>query len=306
MVVIKVMGGLGNQMFQYSLYRQFQLKGVKAKLDVRGSDIECIGTQNDNRYNKSGFIINDIFDVECSYANDFDANIAMYFPAFFGPAKNEYNYYREYLRTSGFSERLFSEQAMIDGCYHKIKHGYLWGYWQCPLHLEGIMDSLRKDFTFKLPLDYENSEVAKKIQNTNSVSIHVRRGDYIRLFEHFYILGRDYYKKAIEQVLKTQQDVEFFVFSDDIPWCQHHLGLENATYVDGNYGNKNYIDMQLMSLCKHNIIANSTFSLWGALLNNNPEKVVVSPKNFFKQERDLVSKMLPKQFIQIDNKDELE
>ncbi len=305
MVVIKILGGLGNQMFQYSLFKLFQQRGVDARLDLRGTENDCKGKLDDKRYNKSGFIINDIFNTKCVYANKFDINFTTYFPAIFGLKKGDLRFYHK-LHTTAYSELHFSKQEILSGEYLNIKHGHLWGYWQYPLHFEDIMDTLKQDFTFKLPLDSKNADVATKIQNTNSVSIHVRRGDYIACSDHFYILGKDYYQKAVEQVLKAQQDVEFFVFSDDIPWCKENLGLHNANYIDGNYGDKNYIDMQLMSLCKHNIIANSTFSLWGALLNDNPEKVVVSPKNFLKQDRDLMSEMLPKCFIQIDNKDELE
>ncbi len=305
MVVIKVLGGLGNQMFEYSLFKLFQKKGVNVKLDLRGCENDCKGKERDDRYNKSGFIIDRIFDTKCVFANKFEIYLTTYFPALFGFKKGDLRFYNK-LHTTAYSELHFSDDEIIEGKHLEIKHGHLWGYWQHPNHFMEIIEDIKKDFTFIKPLDKKNEEWAQKIKSKNSVSVHVRRGDYLSCSDHFYILGKKYYAKAFEIISQTQKDAEFFVFSDDIPWCKENLGLKDVHYIDGNFGDKNYIDMQLMSLCKHNIIANSTFSLWAALLNDNKQKIVISPKNFLKGERDLMSKVLPEQFVVIDNVDELE
>jgi hypothetical protein len=125
--------------------------------------------------------------------------------------------------------------------------------------------------------------VAEKIVCGNSISVHVRRGDYLdpknkALFGN--ISTPEYYKKAIRQILEHVENPVFYVFSDDIPWVKENLGLQNAIFIDWNLGVKSWEDMYLMSLCKHNIIANSTFSWWGAWLNQNPDKMVLCPPKY--------------------------
>lgn len=134
------------------------------------------------------------------------------------------------------------------------------------------------------PLSGENKIISDEIRKTNSVSLHIRRGDYItsKITNKFHgtcCLG--YYKKAMKLINKKVKNPKYFVFSDDIYWVKKNLEIKNAFYVDDNVGDKSYIDMQLMSMCKHNIIANSSFSWWAAWLNNNPNKIVIAPKKWF-------------------------
>ncbi len=300
MVVIKMTGGLGNQMFQYCLFKTYQKKGVNVKLDITGYGINSIRPFSDERYNQTGYMLEQLFNVKCVYASKNDTLFAKNMPAVFGMKKGVMRAFNT-VATTDYKELMFSDDEILEKRYQKLKHGLLFGYWQYPAQYEEVIEDIRKDFTFKTPLDQENEKTAKQILETNSVSLHVRRGDYLNYSDHFYHLGKNYYSNALEIVKQKAGDVEIFVFSDDIAWCKQNLGLEKANYIDGNYGDKNYIDMQLMSLCKHNIIANSTFSLWGALLNDNPEKTVVAPMYFAKKDYDMISKTMPKDFILIDN-----
>jgi hypothetical protein len=141
---------------------------------------------------------------------------------------------------------------------------------------------LRFDFEFK-PLDAHNAKIAKLIESCLSVSIHVRRGDYVGS-EYFDICGREYYLKAVSFItekISINHKPTFFVFSDDIAWCKNIFLGDNFNFIDNNKAQYSYKDMQLMSLCKHNIIPNSSFGWWGAWLNRNNQKIVIAPQKWF-------------------------
>ena len=158
---------------------------------------------------------------------------------------------------------------------------YLSGYWQSESYFKSFENNIRQDFTFREPLFGQNADLALAISNTRSVSLHVRRGDYLNSAYHE-ICSLDYYRTAIFYISERLAWPYFFIFSDDIAWVKAHLKIDfPCHYVEHNQGNQSYQDMQLMSLCRHHIIANSTFSWWGAWLNPNPEKIVVAPKKWF-------------------------
>jgi len=121
------------------------------------------------------------------------------------------------------------------------------------------------------------------MQQCESVAIHVRRGDYTSnaYSASFGTLADSYYKTAIERINAGAQQPVFFVFSDDIEWCRNNLQLHNAIFIEHNKGVDSYKDLVLMSHCRHNIIANSTFSWWGAWLNQNPQKIIIAPRIWF-------------------------
>ncbi len=162
----------------------------------------------------------------------------------------------------------------------------LWGYWQTEKYFADIAPDISKEFSFKEKLSGEAAEIAKKIKNTNSVSIHIRRGDYAKFKNVKKIVGDtdiSYYGRAISYIAELVSKPHFFVFSDDIAWCRENVRIPfPATYLDEKTaGPKNAYHLELMSLCKHNIIANSTFSWWGAWLNQNQGKIVVAPKKWY-------------------------
>jgi hypothetical protein len=165
-------------------------------------------------------------------------------------------------------------------------NSYLSGLWQTEKYFKDCEEIIRTEFTFKQPLNKKNSELSETIRRKNSVSIHIRRGDYIYNSEEYKIHGLcsiDYYKKAVECIANKAGELTLFIFSDDIEWVKNNLKFDfPIIFVDNNVDDI-HEDLRLMSLCKHNIIANSTFSWWGAWLNNNKEKIVIAPKKWFNE-----------------------
>ena len=168
------------------------------------------------------------------------------------------------------------------------KDCYIAGFWQSEYYFKSIEPLLRQEFTFRRPLDKINTETANRINSTNSVSLHIRRGDYVKTSKRspaHTLCPMEYYQKAIEYIGQHIVNPVYFVFSDDPEWAKANLNIiYPSEIVTDNIGNQSYVDMQLMSLCRHNIIANSSFSWWGAWLNSNSDKIVVAPKQWFADE----------------------
>jgi len=167
------------------------------------------------------------------------------------------------------------------GLFLRSAPSYLVGYWQSDKYFWGYEEVIRSDFSFSRELSESNLAVLSSIESCNSVSLHVRRGDYIsnpKASAYHGICGLDYYARAIEYVCSRESDPIFYVFSDDLIWCRENLEFEGQViFVEGNVGGQSFVDMQLMSNCKHNILANSSFSWWAAWLNKNGGKCVVAP-----------------------------
>ena len=165
------------------------------------------------------------------------------------------------------------EPLLICGsCYYD-------GTWFNEGYFSDIRDKIYNTFSFRRTLSAYCESVMNEIMNTNSVSIHVRRGNYLLFDTYKGICDKEYYKRAIEYVAGKIQNPHFFFFSDDIQWCRENLSelTDKYSFVENNNPQDNYVDMQLMSCCKHNIIAHSSFSWWGAWLNRNPDRIVVAP-----------------------------
>jgi hypothetical protein len=171
------------------------------------------------------------------------------------------------------------------------KDCYLSGYWQSERYFSDAAKQIRDDFTFRLPLQGKNAELAGQMSHPGSVSLHVRRGDYAsnpKTSATHGLCSLDYYQAAIRHIAERVQQPRFFVFSDDIPWVQANLKIGfPRVHVQHNRGADSHNDMRLMSLCRHHIIANSSFSWWGAWLNPHGEKIVVAPKKWFANETDV-------------------
>ena len=151
------------------------------------------------------------------------------------------------------------------------------GYYQSEKYFKEFEREIRKEFTFKKHIsELAHCEMKKYTSGKPLVSVHVRRGDYLTVHNGLFHTpcNMKYYEKAMSQF----EDVKFLVFSDDIKWCKENIRGKNISYCEGNSA---IIDFAMMSLCNHNILANSSFSWWSAWLNSNPSKKVVAPSNWF-------------------------
>lgn len=178
----------------------------------------------------------------------------------------------------------------------------LWGRWQSERYFAYYRDHVREAFRFKDALNGPAAEVGKAIQASASVSLHVRRGDYVRFKSMETLMGKtdvSYYDRAIAFIAERVDCPHFFIFSDDIAWCREHIKPPfPTTYLDETtQGRKSSFHLQLMSLCKHNIIANSTFSWWGAWLNSNPDKIVIAPQRWYHDISAAKQDIIPESWI---------
>lgn len=277
MICVQLNGGLGNQMFQYACGKALAYK----------HNTELLLDTTQLTYNNNG-ITNRSLELDIFKINIHEAsknNIKSLKPLFYRIA-NVVAFkagFRGIQTSKYFIEKGYFYNSSID----KVgKDCFLTGYWQSYRYFENIESLIREEFKFPHVLDKDDQRVTK-IKHENSISLHIRRTDFVNNKYHD-IHGTcsiEYYKKAAEYIANMVSSPCFFIFSDDIEWAHINLNLNYpCEFVSGNIGKQSYIDMQLMSLCKHNIIANSSFSWWGAWLNQNPDKVVVAPSQWFADE----------------------
>jgi hypothetical protein len=290
MIIVKLMGGLGNQMFQYAAGRCLShLHKTELKLDL-----SFLNADPGNRYTKRDFAL-EVFNINCSIATEED--IKRFQPLERGKITRTLMRKLPLLYSKVISNE--SGHAFMKEFYSYPKDVYLNGYWQSEYYFEPVEAILRKEFTLKEELTGEHAELAKRIRNSDSVSVHVRRGDYVNNKEvnQFHgICSAEYYQKAVE-LMKTKGGIELFVFSDDIQWAKENLKADKVNFVTQN--NPGYIDMHLMSLCKHNIIANSSFSWWAAWLNQNALKTVIAPEKWFADPARYTPDIYPENWIRL-------
>ena len=177
-----------------------------------------------------------------------------------------------------------------EGVNNLSENCYISGYWQSERYFVDVNAKIREDFLFKGPMSHNNNELAESIGQVNAISLHVRRGDYATNALTTSVHGLcslAYYRMAIEYISKRVDDPYFFIFSDDIGWVKSNLNISFPhQFVDHNHGKESFNDMRLMSMCQHHIIANSSFSWWGAWLNPNLDKIVVAPRKWFANKTD--------------------
>lgn len=281
MIISQIIGGLGNQMFQYAAGRALSLEyGVPLRLDVfKFADYSL----------HQGFELRQVFNCAAEIANETDVRsiLGWQFPSSMRRIVARPG--MEAFRRRGFVvEPHFHYWPEIN---HVPQECYLHGYWQSEKYFQSHASDIRADFTFKTPVKKRNAELAEQIGSMSAVSLHVRRGDYAnnpKTAVTHGLCSLDYYREAILHISKRVQKPHFFVFSDDIAWVKSNLKIAFPhQYVDHNLGTDSYNDMRLMSLCKHHIIANSSFSWWGAWLNPSAEKIVIAPRKWFANETNI-------------------
>ena len=294
MVIVKVMGGLGNQLQQYAIYRKFGSLGVEAALDLSWFESRSQQKQLKPRELELDFF--DQLPYRACTREEREALIGK--DTFTG---------RVFNRLMPRKNTCFAEQGrMYLPEIFAMRNVYLEGYFACEKYYADILETLRKDIRFPEPVHPKNRELAEQMQKECSVSIHLRRGDYLdagnaELFGN--ICTPEYYDKAVSSVRqqvsqrnteqKAMEQLHFYVFSDDPEYARNWCGEkqqdgERYTVVDWNHGRDSFYDMYLMSCCKHNICANSTFSFWGARLNSHADKIMIRPlKHRNNQEYDI-------------------
>ena len=247
-------GGLGNQMFQYAFLLALRNKGIAAQMDL----MPFRWKQEHN-----GYELERVFGIRETYA----ANNLWH--------KYFYVFLKKYDKKKVLSDYLsYYPQAFEKGIV------FYDGFWQLHSYFKDCQEDVRKAFVFQ-GIDNENKELAEEMKSVNSVSIHFRRGDYLKI-PRLQVCDDEYYQKAMDEVGKLVKNPIYYVFSNDVAWADEFMGKLSVDYkiVANNQGADSYKDMFLMSQCKHNIIANSSFSWWGAWLNENMEKIVIAPSEW--------------------------
>lgn len=278
--------GLGNQLFQYAAGRCLaEKRNTTLMLDTFSFKSNALRKYALNNFNINVRICDetDHFMVRAKYAlkNLFDQVHAF---------ENKWVYQQKGLN--------------FDKCFLNLPNGScIEGYWQNEKYFKDIENIIRVEFlVVSKPCDL-NASFLDKIKSSNSVSLHVRRGDYVHSKEASAVhgvCGLNYYIKAVNYIKEHITNPHFFVFSDDIPWAKGNLTLtgNQVDYIDHN-GNLDHEDLRLMYNCKHNIIANSSFSWWGAWLNNNPAKIIIAPSKWFNDPARNSNDIVPENWVKI-------
>ena len=278
MVIVKIIGGLGNQMFQYAYAKALQQRGYEVKIDI-----SAFGSYDLHQYGLDKYNI----DLEASTKKENDK--------FY---KN--NIFSKILRKLGldFSKKIKEKSLLFDSDLLNIEDdSYIEGYFQSEKYFKNIREVIIKQFTINQKVSNYAIEIENKIKNSqNSCSLHIRRGDYLNStnINIHGICDIEYYKNAMKYLEEKVGNLNYFIFSDDIEWVKDNLVIENAIYIESKEKRIPHEDIYLMSLCQHNIIANSSFSWWGAWLNQNENKIIIAPKRWFaddtmqKQSGDIV------------------
>lgn len=289
MIIVKLIGGLGNQMFQYAAGRQLaHVHHTDLLVDTSFLESNPNGAYTKRELELSAFNLDlkiatsdDIKRFNIERSNKFSRALQRHLPVLFTnlyAAESGVSYQKEFLNYP--------------------KNSYLDGFWQSEMYFKSIEAILIKEFSPRDPINDENQRWIEKISSCESVSLHIRRGDYVtskNAQEHHGNLDLEYYSKALKMVKENcSKDFEVFVFSDDLEWCRANLKLNDPVYfVDANQDRNFHLDLYLMSHCKHNIIANSSFSWWAAWLNQYKNKYVIGPANWFSDKTIDIKDLIP-------------
>lgn len=290
MIGVRLMGGLGNQMFQYATAKSLAIKNnTSVAMDMIFFD-NLEENDTPREYELDCFrISNEII----SPSKRPDENRTS--------SPGTLNRFRRLSRTREWQIYREAHHNFDPNVLKLADWTYLIGYWQSEKYFKDIREMLLEDFSFKEQPNKKCQEMLELINSSRSISIHVRRGDYITNPNANKFHGTkdyNYYDAAVKTIAKEVSDPKLFIFSDDLDWCKKNLKFTYPTvYVEGN--DKGFQDMRLMLNCQHNVIANSSFSWWAAWLNNNPDKLVVGPKKWFNDPKVNTSDVMPSSWIKI-------
>lgn len=272
MLIVELFGGLGNQMFQYALGRRLSIdRRMPLKLDISSFETYTL-----RRYLLSHFSIQAELATPAELlhfrSRRFDQRIKRRLEKWARP------YDKRLIVTEqspGFDARILQIGNDV----------YLNGYWQNEQYFAPVQAQIREEFTVKAPPSSANLDLLRQIESAQSVSLHIRRGDYASnpvTNQYHGLLPLSYYQEAVARITEELDKPQFFVFSDDIEWARAHLRLDFPTFiVDINGPDQAHEDLRLLCACQSHIIANSSFSWWGAWLSNRPRKRVYAPAQWF-------------------------
>ena len=282
MIIIRLIGGLGNQLFQYGLGRRIAHdRDLPLKLDISGFDAYKL-----HEYCLHRFAIRQEFAQPgeiAVFANRRLQRIRALLPIRFQSliAERHFHFDPEVLKTT--------RQSL-----------YLDGYWQSEKYFKSIEGILREELTITVEADEMNRRIADRIRSVNAVSVHIRRGDYVtnqKTLDYHGVAPIAYYLRAVPEVVAEVDAPHFFVFSDDPDWAKQNLALDHpCTFVSHNGADRNYEDLRLMTLCRHHIIANSSFGWWGAWLAESERQIVVAPKRWFNDPTPNTEDLIPSEW----------
>ena len=264
MIIIGLVGGIGNQLFGYSLYEALKHRGKEVYFDL--------SFYNEGDYRKhriDNFINLDLPEVDKKTVIEYRDG-----------SRNIFSRFRRKILGISKAKVYVDKEERFQPEVFEMDDIYLQGYWQSELYFKNIEDKIRNTFTFRDLMNSYQKEMLTEIESNNSVSIHIRRGEYLQFAEIYGGICTDkYYENAVKKFDKI--DCKFYVFSNDYKYAKTHYSGDRFVVVKPfeQFPAAN-MDLLLMSRCKHNIIANSTFSWWAAWLNNKENKMVISPNKW--------------------------
>jgi len=292
MIIANLIGGLGNQMFQYATGRAVAHRhNVPLLLDASG-----FAHYDLRRYEL------DELSIQARLATDEElarAGVKTKAPTLLNRVGKALGLGRP---ASLLKEASFTYDARIE---QVTSPAYLDGYWQSERYFSNIADLLRKEFTLKAPTDAANEHIAAQIREAGqrAVSLHIRRGDYVnnpQTAQYHGVCSLEYYRAAVDYIAARVSSPHFFVFSDDHAWVSENFKLDHAvTLVDVNGADRGVWDMALMKACRHHVIANSSFSWWGAWLNPHADKIVAAPQRWFSGASHDTTDLVPASWIRL-------
>lgn len=298
MIIIKISGGLGNQLFQYAFGKALQQRrNIQVKIDTSSFKQKSGITPRQfllDRFNIS---------LEIATCDDFK-KIRVPYPADKTIKENIYRIIfkiQESFRTNSTRKIIVDHRLNFNKSMFNISdNSYVSGVWTNEKYFKDISNILKNEFTPKFTFSNETQNLLSQINTKNSVSVHIRRGDYLKYAHKFKILSDQYYKDAIKLMNEKEIGSRFFVFSDDIDYVKSKYAdiFGRDTVYVSRLNITDYEEIWLMSRCKHNIIANSTFSWWGAWLNNNSQKIIVAPDQYRNDDKD-TSDLMPLRWIRV-------
>jgi len=294
MVIVRIFFGLGNQLFQYAAARRLA-HILKAELRL---DISCFDHWKVHSYGLHAFNIREAIASPDEVAAFNSIAIASRLGKMLFRLKQK-------LTLKDWTILYENESRPVDlRVLNARGNVYLGGYWQSEGYFADIGDILRKEFSIRVEPDVKSHEIAGRIRSCESIGLHVRRGNLAsqthRNPAHGPCCSPEYYRECVRQVVARVRYPHFFVFSDDPDWVVQNVRLDHPVeFVSHNGDERNYEDLRLMSLCRHQIIANSSFSWWAAWLNENPGKTIFAPKQWLHRNQELTRDLIPAEWVRI-------